>query len=88
MTPDLTRTPLLHAQEGFDAVVLGGVLSERGMASFDVALDPPDTAALRAYLVARAHELLAAEQAAQQQQAVIDPPIADTAANDEESEDN
>src|SRR5690606_41989482 len=33
--PDLLRTPLLHAQEGFDQVVLGGALSERGMASFD-----------------------------------------------------
>ncbi len=57
--PDLTRTPLLHAQEGFDAIVLGGGLSERGMASFDSVLDPPDTSAIRAFIVARANELKA-----------------------------
>jgi hypothetical protein len=60
------------------------------MASFDAALDPPDTEAIRAFLIARAHELLAAEQGAAEQQAqpAIDPPIADTAAQEAESEDN
>jgi mono/diheme cytochrome c family protein len=87
--PDLTRTPLLHAQEGFDAVVLGGALRERGMASFDLALDPPDTEALRAYLVARAHVLLAEEQAnaAQAQaQPQVAPPIADNEPAEDEAE--
>ena len=46
--PNLTRTPLLHTQEGFDNVVLKGVLSEKGMASFADALKPEDTQALRA----------------------------------------
>ncbi len=55
--PDLTRTPLLNSQAGFDQVVLKGVLSERGMASFAEALKPADTAALRAYIIARANEL-------------------------------
>ena len=55
--PDLTRTPLLNSQAGFDQVVLKGVLSERGMASFAEALQPADTAALRAYIIARANEL-------------------------------
>jgi quinohemoprotein ethanol dehydrogenase len=55
--PDLTRTPLLHTQEGFDAIVLGGGLSEKGMASFDSVLDPADTQALRAFIVARANEM-------------------------------
>jgi len=55
--PNLTRTPLLHSQEGFDNVVLKGVLAERGMASFADSLKPEDTQALRAYLVARANEL-------------------------------
>jgi quinohemoprotein ethanol dehydrogenase len=57
--PDLTRTPLLHTQEGFDAIVLGGGLSEKGMASFDSVLDPPDTQAIRAFIVSRANELKA-----------------------------
>jgi quinohemoprotein ethanol dehydrogenase len=55
--PNLTRTPLLHTQEGFDNVVLKGVLKEKGMASFADALKAEDTQALRAYLVARANEL-------------------------------
>jgi quinohemoprotein ethanol dehydrogenase len=55
--PDLTRTPLLHSQEGFDDVVLKGVRSEKGMASFANALKPEDTVALRAYLTDRANEL-------------------------------
>jgi quinohemoprotein ethanol dehydrogenase len=54
--PDLTRTPLLHAQEGFDAVVLKGILQTRGMASFASALKPDDTKAIRAYLIDRANE--------------------------------
>jgi alcohol dehydrogenase (cytochrome c)/quinohemoprotein ethanol dehydrogenase len=55
--PDLTRTPLLHTQEGFDDVVLKGVRSEKGMASFANALKPEDTVALRAYLTSRANEV-------------------------------
>jgi mono/diheme cytochrome c family protein len=55
--PDLTRTPLLHTQEGFDQVVLKGVLSERGMASFAAALQPEDTQAIRAFIIARANDL-------------------------------
>jgi alcohol dehydrogenase (cytochrome c)/quinohemoprotein ethanol dehydrogenase len=53
--PDLTRTPLLHSQEGFDAVVLKGALSERGMASFAEVMKPEDTAAVRAYMIDRAN---------------------------------
>jgi alcohol dehydrogenase (cytochrome c)/quinohemoprotein ethanol dehydrogenase len=55
--PDLTRTPLLHSQEGFDNVVLKGVLAERGMASFAEALKAEDTQAIRAFIVDRANEL-------------------------------
>jgi quinohemoprotein ethanol dehydrogenase len=54
--PDLTRTPLLHSQEGFDAVVLKGILSARGMASFSPALQPEDTKAIRAYIIDRANQ--------------------------------
>jgi mono/diheme cytochrome c family protein len=54
--PDLTRTPLLHSQDGFDAVVLKGILSERGMASFASALQPDDTKAIRAYIINLAND--------------------------------
>ena len=55
--PDLTRTPFLHSQEGFDDVVLKGVRAEKGMASFANVLKPEDTVAIRAYLTQRANEL-------------------------------
>ena len=55
--PDLTRTPLLNSQQGFDQIVLKGVLSERGMASFAEALRPEDTKALRAYIISRANDI-------------------------------
>jgi alcohol dehydrogenase (cytochrome c)/quinohemoprotein ethanol dehydrogenase len=55
--PDLTRTPLLHSQEGFDDVVLKGVRQEKGMGSFANALKPEDTVAIRAYLTERANEI-------------------------------
>jgi alcohol dehydrogenase (cytochrome c)/quinohemoprotein ethanol dehydrogenase len=55
--PDLTRTPLLHTQDGFDAVVLKGVLKDKGMASFASVLKPEDTAAIRAYITDRANEI-------------------------------
>jgi alcohol dehydrogenase (cytochrome c)/quinohemoprotein ethanol dehydrogenase len=56
--PDLTRTPLLHTQEGFDQVVLQGARTEKGMASFSTVLKNQDTEALRAYLVDRAQDLV------------------------------
>jgi mono/diheme cytochrome c family protein len=55
--PDLTRSGLLHSQAGFDQVVLGGALAQRGMGSFAAELKPADTTALRGFLIARAQEL-------------------------------
>ncbi len=55
--PDLTRTPLLVSQDGFDQVVLKGVLAEKGMDSFAAVLKPADTEAIRAFIIARANEL-------------------------------
>src|SRR5262249_44338746 len=52
--PDLTRSPLLNSQEGFDMVVLKGIKSSKGMASFASALKPDDTKAIRAYVIDRA----------------------------------
>ena len=60
--PDLTRTPLLYTQEGFDQVVLKGVLAERGMDSFAAVLAASDTRAIRAYIIARANALKHAPQ--------------------------
>ena len=68
--PDLTRTPLLYTQEGFDAVVLKGQLSARGMASFADALQPEDTFRIRNFLIDTANKLEAA------------PPPATPAASD------
>jgi len=55
--PDLTRTPMLHTQWGFDQVVLQGIRSKNGMPSFSSALSEGESADLRAYLIARANEL-------------------------------
>jgi quinohemoprotein ethanol dehydrogenase len=53
--PDLRWTPLLTG-EGFDQVVLGGALKQRGMPGFGSSLTPADLQALRAYLIRRAHQ--------------------------------
>jgi quinohemoprotein ethanol dehydrogenase len=55
--PDLTRTPLLWTQPGFDAVVLQGVLSDKGMASFAEALKPADTELIRGFIIDQANQL-------------------------------
>lgn len=55
--PDLTRSPMLHTQDGFDTVVLKGALVERGMVSFATDLKPADTAAIRVFIISRAQEL-------------------------------
>jgi quinohemoprotein ethanol dehydrogenase len=55
--PDLTRTPMLHTQEGFDTIVLKGVLSVKGMASFATVLTPEDTHAIREFLIKRANDV-------------------------------
>jgi PQQ-dependent dehydrogenase (methanol/ethanol family) len=52
--PDLRRSPMVTTQESFNAVVLDGALAERGMGSFADRLEPTDTEALRAFLVAQA----------------------------------
>ena len=57
--PDLRRTPALHDQTLFDTIVIEGVLSSNGMASFRDKLDSEDTVALRAYLIAQAEAALA-----------------------------
>ena len=58
--PDLTRTPMLYTQDGFDAVVLKGALSARGRGSFGDALKPDDTFRIRNFLIDAANKLKAA----------------------------
>ena len=55
--PNLTVTPLLWTQEGFDQVVLLGGRADKGMGNFSKDLTPEDTAAVRAYLISRAHAI-------------------------------
>lgn len=55
--PNLTVSPMLHAQQGFDAVVLQGARADRGMGSFAKDLSAADSNAIRVYLIARANEL-------------------------------
>ena len=55
--PNLTVTPLLWTQEGFDYVVLQGGRAEKGMGSFGKDLKPEDAAAVREYLISRANAL-------------------------------
>jgi alcohol dehydrogenase (cytochrome c)/quinohemoprotein ethanol dehydrogenase len=52
--PNLTITPLLWTQPGFDQVVLGGGRADKGMGSFAKELKPEDAVAVREYLVSRA----------------------------------
>lgn len=54
--PNLLVSPLLHAQEAFDSVVMQGARSSNGMASFADKLQPEDAAEIRSYLIARANE--------------------------------
>ncbi|MGV3590677.1 MAG: PQQ-dependent dehydrogenase, methanol/ethanol family [Gammaproteobacteria bacterium] len=59
--PDLRSAPALHDQALFDSIVLGGILSEKGMASFRDYIDSEDTKALRAYVISLAEQALAGQ---------------------------
>jgi quinohemoprotein ethanol dehydrogenase len=55
--PNLTITPLLWTQEGFNQVVLQGGRADKGMGSFGKDLQPADAIAVREYLISRANLL-------------------------------
>ncbi len=63
--PNLTVTPLLWTQDGFDAVVLQGARADKGMGSFAKDLKPEDTVAVRDFLISRANAIKAAGPAAE-----------------------
>jgi mono/diheme cytochrome c family protein len=58
--PDLRRSAALHSADTFRAVVLDGMLSANGMASFAEALSAEDAEAVRAYIVSLAQEAVPA----------------------------
>jgi PQQ-dependent dehydrogenase (methanol/ethanol family) len=55
--PNLTVSPLLWTQDGFNYVVLQGGRAERGMGSFGKELKSEDAVAVREYLISRANTL-------------------------------
>jgi alcohol dehydrogenase (cytochrome c)/quinohemoprotein ethanol dehydrogenase len=55
--PNLTVTPLLYSQPGFDQVVLEGVRANKGMGSFSKDISASDAVAVREYLISRANEI-------------------------------
>jgi quinohemoprotein ethanol dehydrogenase len=62
--PDLRRSAVLRSPEAFRQVVLGGVLSDRGMVSFADRFGPDDAEAIRGYIETRARAAAAAMSAA------------------------
>jgi alcohol dehydrogenase (cytochrome c)/quinohemoprotein ethanol dehydrogenase len=54
MFPDLRYSGALQNTDAFQAIVLGGALTQNGMVSFKSALPPADAEDVRAYLVDRA----------------------------------
>ena len=54
--PDLRHSPILASKESWRAVVIDGILAERGMVSFAENLNPAEAEALRSFVVSRAHE--------------------------------
>ena len=62
MLPDLRATPGVDAAL-WKSVVIDGVRADRGMVSFASELSEDDVAAIRAYVIARAHQTLDQQQA-------------------------
>lgn len=52
---DLRASPTVHG-DAWDSAVLGGALAPLGMVSYSIELDAQDSHAIRAYIIARAHE--------------------------------
>jgi mono/diheme cytochrome c family protein len=58
LLPDLRASPAING-ELWNSIVIDGVLTDRGMVSFASELDGADVLAIRAYIIARAHESIA-----------------------------
>jgi alcohol dehydrogenase (cytochrome c)/quinohemoprotein ethanol dehydrogenase len=59
MLPDLRASPAIDTAKLWRSIVLDGELTDRGMVSFSAELDDAGSEAVRAYLIARAHESIA-----------------------------
>jgi alcohol dehydrogenase (cytochrome c)/quinohemoprotein ethanol dehydrogenase len=59
LLPDLRASPVINDSHLFSSIVLDGARGPLGMVSFAAELDGEDAEAVRAYLIARAHESLA-----------------------------
>ena len=55
IVPDLRSSPYL-SDDGYFDIVLNGTLKERGMVSFAPMINREEAAAIRAYVIAQAHE--------------------------------
>lgn len=64
MLPDLRASAMIQSEESWESIVLGGALNDRGMVSFAEELDEEDSEAIRAYIIARAHESIALDASA------------------------
>jgi mono/diheme cytochrome c family protein len=56
--PDLRYAPILASEDSWRAVVIDGILTDKGMLSFAENLSPAEAEALRSYIVSRAHASL------------------------------
>ncbi|MCB1706102.1 MAG: PQQ-dependent dehydrogenase, methanol/ethanol family [Halioglobus sp.] len=61
--PDLRGSAYLWDEKGWESVVRGGQLKDRGMASFADNISPEQAQAIRAYVIQQAHRGLALQQA-------------------------
>jgi len=55
--PNLTLSPMLYSQAGFDQIVLQGARVQRGMANYSDRLTADDSMAIREFIIARANEV-------------------------------
>jgi alcohol dehydrogenase (cytochrome c)/quinohemoprotein ethanol dehydrogenase len=62
LNPDLRHSNVINSMDAVRAVVVDGVLHERGMVAFKAALSPDDAEAIRQYVIKRANEDKALEQ--------------------------
>jgi PQQ-dependent dehydrogenase (methanol/ethanol family) len=62
MLTDLRASPTIHG-ELWNTIVLDGVLTEHGMVAYSAEVDREDSEAIRAYIIARAHESRALAEA-------------------------
>ena len=51
--PDLRYSPILASSEAWQQIVIGGVLSSRGMIGFSAELSPDDAEAARKFVIQR-----------------------------------